>query len=205
LKGTAFFLARFATTVSDTLNTGRLVVSDLNLYFEEYKMLKDEAKLYTDVNFRELQFSLTVVAAFVAVGHALGDGTVRIWAFAVLQFVLYLFLLVQASRLAYLLSLRRHLSDLEIELNTGQKTKLQWESEIVPKKLATLSSLNYKTQLLISSAYVMSFLMLALYSIKEVWQAKLWWLYLALIVVEFLTLGYFADQIVRKRALVPHR
>lgn len=131
----------------------------INLWFEEYKMLKEEAKSYTDSNFRDLQILLTVLAVFISFsGLEIGGFQLPLfWNFVIIQLIIYVFLLLQLSRLIYLFILRDHLIVLEIKLNENNIGELEWESVVVPTRLTRVSTLNFQSQLLISLIYVFLF------------------------------------------------
>src|SRR5438067_6112920 len=162
-------------------------MDEINLYLEEYKILKEEAKLYTDGNFKELQFIITVVALFVTVvSYSQNNYQGPFWWLVIVQFIVYLFLLILASRITYILSLRSHLAGLETKLKGKDNSKLQWESILVSDTLPKYLSLNYLIQLMIAIAYIISFVILALNSLIKVWEKRTCWTYLLfpLVIIE---------------------
>lgn len=141
--------------------------NEINPMWEEYKFLKNEATTYTDVTFRDLQLLVTLVAAFIAL-MASGKGEEvlqNFWIIAIVQSITYVFLLIQLSRLEYLLTIRRHLFSIEQRLNAQfYNNKFQWESEVVPTQIAYSGSLNARIRYLIFGMYLLGFLSLSYYS-----------------------------------------
>jgi hypothetical protein len=173
----------------------------VNYPFEEYKMLKEESRTYTDVNFRDLQVLITLIAAFlVLISSSPGkDFFWNFWYFALAQFVVFVFLLIQLSRVAYILLLRQYLSELESILNKDKDNILRWESKIVPSRVASSGSLNSQGQILISITYFVLFCFLFIHSISLSNQLVPNLLYYILLAFEAGSLSYLFIRIILKK------
>jgi small-conductance mechanosensitive channel len=173
-------------------------MESLNYEFEEYKMLKEEARAYTDVNFRNIELLIAFIGALIALlGSSAGYSLLQtFWSWAIAQFVVFVFLLVQASRLSYLGVLRQHLAFLEVRLNAdNEKHHLRWESEVVPTKVAKISSPNTLSQLLLGVVCILLFLGLMIYSVSLIKPPKIELPYYILVVVECVSLSFLLCRI----------
>lgn len=176
----------------------------INLLFEEYKLLKEESRSYTDSNWRDFQIVITIAALFVSLGN-LGAGMLQVpafWNFMTVQLFIYFFLLIQLSRLVYLFTLRIHLSDLESRLSINNIGELQWESKVVPQKLMKTSSLNLQAQIVMGCAYAFlftSFLLLSIVMIDQVSNAILRIVLYCIDLLEVVTLGYIGARLLLKK------
>ena len=173
-----------------------------DLYLEEYRSLRDEAKSFTDMNFRDVQFFATLIAAFMVVAR-FKEGASALaffWSFAILQFVAFLFLVTQASRLVYVFALRERLRALEKYLNEPYQEKpFAWESTIVPSSLSNPSSLNYQSQMALGLSELLAFVVLAYFSIRAAAFVNPTAPYIALVLAEFLLLFYLAVRLALRK------
>ena len=170
----------------------------IDLYMEEYKSLRAEAQSFSDLNFRDVQFLATLIAALMAIANfRQGASALALFAgFAALQFVAFLFLLTQASRLAYLFVLRARLRTLESHLNEPHGERpLAWETEIVPLSLASPSSLNYQSQIALGLFQVLAFGVLVYFSVRTSLLVHQTMPYFALVLAEVILLLYLASRL----------
>ena len=172
----------------------------INLLFEEYKLLKEEARNYTDSNWRDFQIIIAIATVVASLSNvALGVLQIPVfWSFMIVQTFVYFFLLIQLSRLVYLLTLRTHLSDLENRLNVNNIGELQWESKIVPQKLMKISSLNLHAQFVLGSVYLLLFVVFLVQSILKIGQVGNLMSQLGVVFMAFLevaTLGYIGGRL----------
>lgn len=172
--------------------------SELNLIWEEYKLLKEEARSFTNVTFRDLQLIVTFMAAFVALMVTV-EGQKFLHSFlimAIAEAIAYVFLLIQLSRLAYLATVRKHLSKLEHLLSKeSDLNRLRWESEIVPNRIANPKSLNAQSKALIAIVYILGFLYLSQYSLGLSQKNAPDMLYLCIIYAQYVTFIYMLGRL----------
>lgn len=143
--------------------------SEINLMWEEYKLLNEESRAFTNATFRDLHILATLVVAFIALMATSDEHNMleNFWVIAIAQSVFYVFLLIQLSRVVYLFTLRRHLLTLERRLNdNGGEDRLAWESEIVPTQIASPWSLNAHAKSFIGIIYIIGFAALTHYGLS---------------------------------------
>jgi hypothetical protein len=191
------------------LNTSRdeednMEKEKINLLFEEYKLLKEESRNYTDSNWRDFQIIITIATVVISLSN-LGFGTLQVpafWSYMVVQLFIYFFLLIQLSRLVYLFTLRIHLSDLENRLNVNNIGELSWESRVVPQQLMKTSSLNLQAQIIMGFVYSLlfiSFLVLSVGTISQVDNLALRLIFGGIDFLEVITLGYIGARLLFKK------
>jgi hypothetical protein len=126
---------------------------------EEYKILKDEAKSFTNQSFRDFQLFIGLIAIFFALINSRDSSIPKFASYSFMEITVFIFLVIQFNRLAYLLVVRNHLAELENRMNKSfdKGSFFEWESKIIPSKIAPRKSYSSISQLIIGAAYLLIF------------------------------------------------
>ena len=179
---------------------GVIPMNESNLPFIEYQLLWDEAKRSTRIAYHDFRlvfpvFTASLVFAASETGVAFLNNW---WLLGIAQFVLFVLLLLHASRLAYLCVIRKHLGELEKKLSEGEN-RLVWESTIVPQYLANPRKISWQIDFLLLAIYALSFLLALIYSFILMRKtAQYNYYYLSGVSVEILVLVYLGVRLVRE-------
>ena len=143
--------------------------SKINYALEEYKMLKDEVKTFTNQTFRDFQLFIAIIAIFFTLIGSKDNGFSKFGNYAFMQFAVFIFIIIQFNRIIYLLIVRKHLANLEVKLNSDfdKNHWFQWESEIVPSKISPLNSYSSISQIFIGSMYLIILAVLIYQSLEH--------------------------------------
>jgi hypothetical protein len=185
--------------------------SKANYTLEEYKILKSETKTFTEQSFRDFQIFVGILAIFFTLLGSSNKGEEylsRFASYALMQIAIFIFLLIQYTRVSYLLIVRKHLAELEEILNSEladsvtenkneiisyQKPKLRfrWESEIVPSEISHLKTFITHNQVGIVIVYLFIYGILGYKSFKWIRQLEFPHVYYTLLfILESLFLVY---------------
>lgn len=148
--------------------------SGYNFSFEEYKLLKEESKIFTNQTFRDFQLFIGLIAIFFASISSKDFNLPKFASYTFMQLSVFIFIVIQFSRVVYLLIIRQHLFDLEKKLNQTSSSSniLEWESKVVPKKIAPLISYMTINQIAIGVIYFLIFLFLCAKSVSHSYSIK---------------------------------
>lgn len=138
-----------------------------NYNLEEYKLLKDEAKTFTNQTFRDFQLFIGIITIFFALINSKEADLPKFASYAFMQLAVFIFLVIQFSRIVYLIIVRKHLAQLEDSMNKefDKNFIFKWESVVVPAQIAPLRSYSSISQIAIGVMYLGIFLFLCYQSL----------------------------------------
>ena len=143
--------------------------NEANHNLEEYKILKEESKSFTNQTFRDFQLFIGIITIFFALTNSKETSMPKFASYAFLQTAVFVFLTIQFNRAVYLLIVRSHLVKLENAINSSiDRTHIfEWESKVVPSKIAPSNSYSSRSQFAIGVIYFCIFLFLSGKSIQH--------------------------------------
>ena len=179
---------------------------ELDYSFEEYKILKKEAIDNSNVFYQHLQIFASILASVILLLNVTENQglLINFWFFAIGQFFLYIFLLIQANHVIYLLLIRNYLAKLEKRFKQRNPSNYpKWESEYATKNVFSLKSSNTHSQILISIIYVFIYLLFMYISwIKLEDQNQIIPIYyICIMIFELISLLYLAIRILIKTVI----
>lgn len=140
-----------------------------NYMLEEYKILKEESKIFTNQTFRDFQLFIGIITIFFALVNSKETSLPKFANYAFMQVAVFVFMIIQFSRIVYLLIIRKHLSELEHKMNSSYDKNhiFQWESKIIPTMIAPRFSYSTVNQFVIGLTYFGVFIILCCKSLQH--------------------------------------